>query len=143
MATHPDVEIIDPRFQPMVLPNAPLELLGDGFRWLEGPVWFADQDCLLFSDLPNDRIMRWTQAGASARSGSRPVSPTGTHETGRADWSGARTIDGVLRGPNLTGPNRAGRSLRRQRLNSPNDVIVRSDDTHLVLGPTLWYPDRL
>ena len=63
MGTHSDVEIIDPRFKAMVLPNAALELLDDGFRWLEGPVWFADQDCLLFSDLPNDRIMRWTQNG--------------------------------------------------------------------------------
>ena len=56
-------EIIDPRFRRFVLPNAPLERLADGFRWLEGPVWFADMRCLLVSDIPNDRIMRWTQTG--------------------------------------------------------------------------------
>jgi sugar lactone lactonase YvrE len=63
MATPSDVETSNPRFQAMVLPNPPLELLGDGFQWLEEPVWFADQDCLLFSDLPNDQFMRWTQSG--------------------------------------------------------------------------------
>ena len=56
-------EIIDPRFRRFVLPNAPLERLADGFRWLEGPVWFADMRCLLVSDIPNDRIMRWTHTG--------------------------------------------------------------------------------
>ncbi len=55
--------IEDERFQSLILRNAPLVKLADGFAWLEGPVWFADQDCLLFSDLPNDRIMRWTGDG--------------------------------------------------------------------------------
>ena len=50
-------------FASLVLPNAPLELLAEGFRWLEGPVWFADLSCLLVSDLPNDRIMRWSEDG--------------------------------------------------------------------------------
>ena len=58
-----DVEIIDERFKSFVLGNAPLEKLGEGFGWLEGPVWFADQQCLLVSDLPNDRVMRWTRSG--------------------------------------------------------------------------------
>jgi gluconolactonase len=51
-------EIIDPRFRRFVLPNAPLERLAEGFRWLEGPVWFGDMRCLLVSDIPNDRILR-------------------------------------------------------------------------------------
>src|ERR1700761_5206206 len=58
-----DFDIIDDRFRAMVLPNAPLEVLGTGFRWLEGPVWFADHECLLFSDIPNDRIVRWSEGG--------------------------------------------------------------------------------
>jgi sugar lactone lactonase YvrE len=37
-------EKYDDRFRAMALPNAPLETLGQGFRWLEGPVWFADHD---------------------------------------------------------------------------------------------------
>ncbi|MGB7101089.1 MAG: hypothetical protein WBD95_20275 [Xanthobacteraceae bacterium] len=59
-----EFEILDSRFQAYVFSNAPLVKLGEGFAWLEGPVWFADQDCLLVSDLPNDRIMRWTSDGA-------------------------------------------------------------------------------
>jgi sugar lactone lactonase YvrE len=56
-------EIVDKRFKRFVLFNAPLEKLAEGFGWLEGPVWFADMQCLLFSDIPNNRIMRWTEAG--------------------------------------------------------------------------------
>ena len=57
--------IEDEVFASLVLPNAPLELLAEGFRWLEGPVWFADHETLLFSDIPNNRILRWTEAGVS------------------------------------------------------------------------------
>jgi len=56
-------DIRDPEFRRPVLPNAPLVKLGEGFAWLEGPAWFADQDCLLFSDPPNDRILRWSEGG--------------------------------------------------------------------------------
>ena len=52
------IESHDPRFDQLVLFNAELELLADGFRWVEGPVWFGDHNCLLFSDIPNNRIMR-------------------------------------------------------------------------------------
>ena len=50
----------DRRFDDLVLFNAELELLADGFRWVEGPVWFGDHNCLLFSDIPNNRTMRWS-----------------------------------------------------------------------------------
>ena len=53
---------MDPRFHPCVLPNAPLVTLGEGFGWLEGPVWFADANQLLVSDIPNS----WTGSRASA-----------------------------------------------------------------------------
>lgn len=52
-------EFHDPRFRALVLPNAALEVLGDCFRWLEGPVWFPDHELLLFSDVPNNKLMRW------------------------------------------------------------------------------------
>ena len=56
-------ELTQPRFKAYVLPNAPLEKLADGFGWAEGPVFFGDRNELLFSDLPNNRVMRWTDAG--------------------------------------------------------------------------------
>ena len=58
-----DFEILAEEFRACVLPSAPLERLAEGCRWLEGPVWFADLDCLLVSDVPNDRILRWSESG--------------------------------------------------------------------------------
>jgi len=50
------------RFARYILGNATLETLASGFRWIEGPVWMGDANCLLFQDLPNDRTMRWSEA---------------------------------------------------------------------------------
>src|SRR5919199_757311 len=57
----PSVEVLDPRFQKLKLNLAAVERLATGFRWCEGPVWFGDQRCLLWSDIPNNRIMRWDE----------------------------------------------------------------------------------
>ena len=56
-----DFEIIDKRFSKYILFNAKLERIADGCRWTEGPVWFGDAGCLLFSDIPNNRILRWIE----------------------------------------------------------------------------------
>jgi len=53
-------EAHDSEFSTYVLGNAPVKQLATGFDWVEGPVWFGDANCLLFSDIPNNRIMRWT-----------------------------------------------------------------------------------
>jgi sugar lactone lactonase YvrE len=52
-------DAVDPGFNRFVMGNAPLQNLATGFDWVEGPVWFGDANCLLFSDIPNNRIMRW------------------------------------------------------------------------------------
>lgn len=52
-------DAIDTVFRTFVLGNAPVKQIATGFDWVEGPVWFGDADCLLFSDIPNNRIMRW------------------------------------------------------------------------------------
>jgi sugar lactone lactonase YvrE len=57
-------DIRSPAFARYILSNAGLETLATGFRWIEGPVWMGDANCLLFQDLPNDRTMR---AGAIIR----------------------------------------------------------------------------
>jgi gluconolactonase len=130
-------EVLDPRFLKYVLPNAPLLKLGEGFAWLEGPVWFGDQDCLLVSDLPNDRIMRWTVDGGL----SVFRTPSGFANGNTRDREGrllscshkqrciVRTeLDGNL---TILVDNYLGK-----RLNSPNDVICRSDGT-------IWFTDPL
>ena len=55
------MEVLDPAFESMVPSNAALERLHTGSRWCEGPVWFGDSRCLLWSDIPNDRILRWCE----------------------------------------------------------------------------------
>ena len=60
------IDIVEPVFNSFVLPNAVLETLAGGFRLLEGPVWFADHQCLLVSDVPNNRIVRWTDSGGAS-----------------------------------------------------------------------------
>ncbi len=56
----PAIEILDPRFIPYVLGTATIERLFTGARWSEGPVWFGDNHCLIWSDIPNNRMLRWT-----------------------------------------------------------------------------------
>ena len=60
---YPDaaIEIVDPRFAKYVVGNAAVERLYTGCRWAEGPVWFGDGRYLLWSDIPNNRILRWLE----------------------------------------------------------------------------------
>jgi len=129
-----EAEAHDARFDAMVLANAPLERLAEGFRWLEGPVWFGDHGCLLFSDVPNNRIMRWTEEGVSLFRAPSHFSNGQTrdrqgrlvtccHQTGcvvRTEFDGAITI--------------LAQSFDGRPLNAPNDVIVKSDDS-------IWFTD--
>ncbi|HJW61538.1 MAG TPA: SMP-30/gluconolactonase/LRE family protein, partial [Actinomycetota bacterium] len=58
----PAVRVLDPRFERYRLHNAAVERIATGYRWAEGPVWFGDHRCLLWSDIPNDRMLRWDEA---------------------------------------------------------------------------------
>jgi len=127
--------ILDPRFNAFVLPNAPLVKLADGFAWLEGPVWFADRDALLVSDLPNDRIMRWTESGGM----SVFRQPAGFANGHTRDREG-RLIGCSHQHRCITRTELDGTitvladRYRGKRLNSPNDVVARSDGT-------IWFSD--
>ena len=57
----PDIVSLDPRFDSIALGHAAIERIAGGCRFTEGPVWFGDTRQLLFSDIPNDRIMRWDE----------------------------------------------------------------------------------
>ena len=57
----PAIEELDRRFAKYRIGNAAVERIATGFRWAEGPVWFGDGRYLLWSDIPNDRIMRWCE----------------------------------------------------------------------------------
>jgi len=128
-------EILDPLFRRYVLDNAPLEKLADGFRWLEGPVWFGDQRVLLFSDIPNDRVMRWREPG-----GVDVFRAPCDYENGHYRDLEGRLVSCSHRARAVRRTEHDGRitvladRFRGRRLNSPNDVVVKSDGT-------IWFTD--
>ena len=131
------LEIRDPAFKHYVLPNARLEELAGGFRWLEGLVWMGDADCLLFEDLPRNRTMRYIEnAGVSVyREPSHYANGQCRDRQGRLITCSHR--DRCLYRTELDGKvtqlvdRHAGK-----RLNAPNDVTVKSDGT-------IWFSDPL
>ncbi len=128
-------EVHDPVFRSYVIGNAPLKHLASGFDWAEGPVWFGDAGCLLFSDIPNNRILRWTPGEGITtyrqpsnysnghtrdREGRLISCEHGTRRVTRTEYDGSITV---------IADNFEGR-----RLNSPNDVVVKSDGS-------IWFSD--
>ena len=100
----PDVHILDQKFTKYRLFNAGVEKLASGTRWKKGPVWFGDARCLAWSDIPNDRILRWDET-TSAVSVFR-------HPSGNANDS-ARDRTGRLVGVRAQRPSRDAHRVRR------------------------------
>ena len=132
-----EFEIRDPKFARYLLGNAPLETLASGFRWIEGLVWMGDAQCLLFQDLPRDRTMRWIEgSGISVYR-----SPSGYGNGQTRDRQG-RLISCSHRERCLFRTELDGSVTRLvarhdgRRLNSPNDVTVKSDGS-------IWFTDPL
>lgn len=129
------IDIIDPRFESFVLPNAPLEKLAEGFRWLEGPVWFADLQCLLVSDVPNNRIMRWTESGGVSVFRQPSDYANGHTRDREGRLVGCSHLRHCIHRTELDGSVTVlVDRYRGKRLNSPNDVVVKSDGT-------IWFSD--
>jgi gluconolactonase len=136
---HPSActESYDPRFEGLVLFNAELELLAEGFRWLEGPVWFGDHDCLLFNDIPSNRTLRWSE-----RHGVTPFREPSDFANGQTRDRQGRLITCHHRSRSLTRREHDGRdtvlvtNANGHRLNAPNDVVVKSDGS-------IWFSDPL
>ncbi len=125
----------DPRFSSLVLSNAPLLSLGEGYAWLEGPVWVADANQLLVSDIPNDRILRWTEgSGVSVfRQPSRFANGHARDRQGRL--IGCSHLDRCVTRTELDGSETVLAShYGGKRLNGPNDVVVASDGA-------VWFSD--
>jgi gluconolactonase len=123
------------RFRPYVVGNARFETLHTGMRWAEGPVWFADTGCLLLSDVPSNRIVRWVEGqGASVyREPSNHANGNTRDRQGRlltCESGGRRVVRTELDGRQTVLADR----YLGKRLNSPNDIVVKSDDT-------VWFTD--
>lgn len=129
------LEYIDRRFHDLVIGNAPLEVLHDGCLWAEGPVWSGDGDYLVWSDIPNNRMMRWVpELGVTTfRLPSNYVNGNTRDRQGRliSCSHGARA---VLRTEHDGTITTLADSYDGKRLNSPNDVVVKSDGT-------IWFTD--
>lgn len=131
------MEVVEPRFHTFLPDNAWLETLATGFRWLEGPIWMGDWNCLLFQDLPDDRTMRWDEATGSSvfRHPCAYANGQTRDAEGRlvACWHGDRCLfvserDGGVR--TLVDRHEG------KRLNAPNDVARHPDGA-------IWFTDPL
>ena len=104
----PAIKILDPSFARYRINNAGVERLATGMRWCEGPVWMGDARCLLWSDIPNNRIMRWDEETARVSVYRKPSNnANGIPAIARAGWSAASIAGGGSRAPNTTAPSRS------------------------------------
>jgi gluconolactonase len=132
----PSVQIVDQSFARYRLGLAKVERLATGFRWSEGPAWFGDGRYLVWSDIPNNRMMRWDEETGTASIFRKP-----------SNFSNGNTRD---RQGRLVTCEHGGRRISRTEydgtittvadkfegkpLNSPNDVVVKSDGS-------IWFTD--
>ena len=132
----PAVQTLDPRFERLRLPFATVERLAEGCRWAEGPVWFGDGRFLVWSDIPNDRMLKWDEGTGAVSHFRKP-----------ANYANGNTRD--RQGRLITCEHDSRRVTRTEydgsisvlidrfdgkRLNSPNDVVVKSDGS-------IWFTD--
>jgi gluconolactonase len=128
-------EVFDKRFKSLMIGIAHLDKLADGCIWAEGPVWFADGGYLLWSDIPNNRMLRWTpETGVSTfRAESNNSNGNTRDRQGRLV-----TCEHLTRRVTRTEPDGSITVIadkhKGKRLNSPNDVVVKSDDS-------IWFSD--
>jgi gluconolactonase len=132
----PAIEVLDPSFAKYRIFSAAVERLATGMRWCEGPVWFGDGRYLLWSDIPNNRILKWEEETGQVSVFRKP-----------SNFANGNTRD---RQGRLVTCEHGGRQVTRteydgsisvildrhdgKRLNSPNDVVVKSDGS-------IWFTD--
>lgn len=132
----PAVQSLSPAFDKYRLPLAGVERLATGMRWAEGPVWFGDARHLLWSDIPNNRIMRWNEETGEVSEYRAPSNFANGHTRDRQ----GRLVSCEHGGRRVTRTEYDGSittlidSFENKRLNSPNDVIVKSDGS-------VWFSD--
>lgn len=129
-------EILEPEFNDCVIGHARVERLWTGARWSEGPAWFPAGRYLVWSDIPNNRMMRWDETDGSVSVFRHP-----------SNNSNGNTVDGLGRlvscehlARRVTRTEHDGRitviadNYQGKRLNSPNDVVVKTDGS-------IWFTD--
>ncbi len=132
----PAVRVLDERFAKYRIASAAVERLYTGCRWAEGPVWFGDGRYLLWSDIPNDRILRWDEATGAVSEFRKPSD----NANGNTRDTRGRLVTCEHDTRRVTRTEHDGSvtvvmdSWQGRRLNSPNDVVVKSDGS-------VWFSD--
>jgi gluconolactonase len=133
----PAIKILDPRFSSLVLGNAALERIAGGCRFTEGPVWFGDLRSLLWSDIPNDRILKWEEETGAVSLFRKPCH----YANGNTRDREGRLVTCEMDAQQLTRTEHDGRvtvladTFDGKRLTGPNDVVVKSDGS-------IWFSDN-
>jgi gluconolactonase len=134
----PSIVSLDPKFDKYKLPLSNVERLYTGTRWGEGPVWFGEHRCVIWSDVPGNQMLRWDEETGAVSAFRKPSNNSNgntrdrqgrlvtcehlTRRITRTEYDGAITVicDGY----------------QGKRLNSPNDVVVKSDGS-------IWFTDPM
>ena len=129
-------EVLDDRFEACFVGHARVERLWSGGRWLEGPAWFAAGRYLVFSDIPNNRMMRYDETSGQV---SVFREPSNNCNGNTVDRQGRLiTCEHLTRRVTRTGFDGhievVADRWQGKRLNSPNDVVVKSDGS-------IWFTD--
>ena len=138
------IERLDPALDRLIAPDAKIEVLAEGYDWVEGPVWVKDGGYLLFSDIPQNVVYRWKQ-GEGAKEYLKPSGYTGSRPRGGEIGSNALVLDsrgrlvlcqhGDRRMARMEAPLRAPQPAfttiadryEGKRFNSPNDAVYKSN----------------
>ena len=132
----PAIKILDPRFKPYCLGHTPIQRLYTGTLWAEGPCWFGDGRFLVWSDIPNDRMLRWAEETGSVSVFRQPANQTNGNTR---DWQG-RLISCEHATRRVTRTEYDGtltvlaERYQGKPLNAPNDVVVHPDGG-------IWFTD--
>jgi gluconolactonase len=132
----PSIQVLDPSFEKYRIALAGVERLATGMRWCEGPVWFGDGRYLLWSDIPNNRIMRWEEESGRVSVFRKPSNNANGNTRDRQ----GRLVTCEHDARRVTRTEYDGTitvlmdKFEGKPLNSPNDVVVKSDDS-------VWFTD--
>jgi gluconolactonase len=131
-----DFEIFDERFKRCIRTSANIEHLYSGCRWTEGPVYVPAMRCLVFSDIPNDRMLKFDEESAAVSVFRKPAEYTNGNTLDRQGRlvSCQHGLRRVIRTEHDGSLTVLAERFDGKRFNSPNDVVVKSDDS-------IWFSD--
>lgn len=130
-----NIDVFDARLHDIILPDSSLEKLCTGATWSEGPVWIDEKSQLLWSDIPNNRMLSWTEADGISEWRSPSNFTNGHYRDLNGDIIHCSHGGRCIYRTNASGETQVVvDQYQGKKLNSPNDVIVKSDGT-------IWFSD--